>query len=365
MKNIGNNAKNAMRKAITTICILFVTAYSFCAQITIPPTTEVVVQSTSYFQTWNQQNIQIPLGGSLVVYNFLYVNLAAGDTLIIDASTAIGNNIFTRPQLQIKDLAGSKAKPILIKNKTGKIIQITQTNSNSTYGLTFQGCSNIIVSGKEGTSSLNLKVRNFNNASSMGITFDRNSKNVELANCEIGYIGAQAIQFKSQEPYNGSNAITDTAYCRQYVLCGSLGVGKFHDIYIHHIGAEGIYIGSTAYNENDGTPITINQSFANSLPNNNLIFYSKNAWRFLPHFIDTILVYNNSTDSTGWDGIQVAMAKYHRVYNNKVSNYGVRKDFNQMFGIIIGGPCMGEVYNNIINTGSGSAIQCFGIQNRF
>lgn len=27
----------------------------------------------------------------------------------------------------------------------------------------------------------------------MGITFDRNTKNVELANCEIGYIGAQGI----------------------------------------------------------------------------------------------------------------------------------------------------------------------------
>jgi hypothetical protein len=76
-------------------------------------------------------------------------------------------------------------------------------------------------------------------------------------------------------------------------------------------------------------------------------------------------VYNNITDSTGWDGIQVAMTRYHRVYNNKVSNYGLKKDYNQMFGIIIGGPCMGEVYNNIINTGSGSAIQCFGIQNRF
>ena len=281
MKNIGLKAIFSAKKAITTICILFVTANSFCTQITIPTSAEVVVQSTSYFQTWNQQNIQIPLGGSLVVYNFLYVNLAAGDTLLIDATNAIGNNTFTRPQLQIKDLAGSKAKPILIKNNTGKIIQITQTNGNTTYGLTFQGCSNISVSGKEGNTSLNLKVKNLTNSSSMGITFDRNSKNVELANCEIGYIGAQAIQFKSSEPYNGSNAITDTAYCRQYVLCGSLGIGKFHDNYIHNIGAEGIYIGSTAYNENDGTPITINQNFANSLPTNNLIFYYKNSWRFL------------------------------------------------------------------------------------
>jgi hypothetical protein len=102
-------------------------------------------------------NIQIPLGGSLVVYNFLYVNLAAGDTLLIDATTSLGNNIFTRPQLQIKNLVGTKAKPILIKNKTGKIIQITQTNGNTTYGLNFQGCTNILVSGKDGNTNLNLQ----------------------------------------------------------------------------------------------------------------------------------------------------------------------------------------------------------------
>ena len=365
MKDIGKTVKIAAKKAITSICILFFANYSFSTQIIIPPTAEVVAQSTSYFQVASQTNIKIPLGGALVVYNYLYVNLAPGDTLLIDATTSIGNNTFTRTQMLIKDLAGSKAKPILIKNKTRKIIQITQTNGNTSYGIAFHGCSDIILSGKETNSSLNLKIKNFISNSSMGIAFDRNTKNVELANCEIGYIGAQGVQFKSSEPYNSSSAIVDTAYCRQYVLAGGLGVGKFHDNYIHHAGSEALYIGSTAYNENDGTAITVNPSFANSLPTNNLIFYSKSSWRFLPHFIDTVLVYNNITDSTGWDGIQVAMAKYYRVYNNKVSNYGLKKDYGQMFGIIIGAPCIGEVYNNTINTGNGSAIQCFGVQNRF
>ena len=365
MKDIELKLKSAIQKAIKTICILFFSSYSYSTQITIPPTAEVVAQSTSYYQVASQTNIRIPLGGTLVVYNYLYVNLAPGDTLLIDATTSIGNNTFTRTQMLIKDLAGSKAKPILIKNKTGKIIQITQTNGNTSYGIAFHGCSDIILSGKEINSSLNLKIKNFISSSSMGICFDRNTKNVELANCEIAYIGAQGVQFKSSEPYNGNSAIVDTAYCRQYVLAGGLGVGKFHDNYIHHTGSEALYIGSTAYNENDGTALTINQSFANSLPTNNLIFYSKNSWRFLPHFIDTVLVFNNITDSTGWDGIQVAMAKYYRVCNNKVSNYGLKKDYGQMFGMIIGAPCMGELYNNIINTGNGSAIQCFGIQNRF
>jgi hypothetical protein len=73
MKNIELNLKSAANKAITTICIFFFSAYSFCTQITIPPSAEVVLQSTSYFQTASQTNINIPLGGTLVVYNHLYV----------------------------------------------------------------------------------------------------------------------------------------------------------------------------------------------------------------------------------------------------------------------------------------------------
>jgi hypothetical protein len=127
MKNIEIKLKSTAKKVISTICILFFPAYSFCTQITIPPSAEVVLQSTSYFRTSSQTNINIPIGGTLVVYNHLYVNLAPGDTLLIDATVSIGNNTFTRTQMLIKNLCGSKAKPILIKNKTGKIIQITQT----------------------------------------------------------------------------------------------------------------------------------------------------------------------------------------------------------------------------------------------
>ena len=365
MKNIYTILLSAHKKAWATAYILILSIYGHCAQITVPSSTEVLLQASSYFQVWNQQVVQIPTGSSLVVYNFLYVNVGAGDTLLLDANNSIGNNIFTRTQLQIKNIAGTVSNPILIKNKTGKIIQITQTNSNSTYGITFHGCKNIIVSGKEGNTSFNLRVKNFVNTSSMGITFDRNTKNVELAYCEIGYIGSQGVQYKSPEPYNGSNTIADTSYCREYVQLGGLGVGKFHDNYIHHTGSEGIYIGSTAYNQFDGTPININQNFANSLPLNSSIFYFNNSWRFIPHFADTILIYNNVTDSTGWDGIQVAMAKYYQVFNNKVNYYGIKKEYNQMYGIIIGSPCVGETYNNTVNTGSGSAIQCFGVKNKF
>lgn len=334
------------------------------ASIVIPTATEVVVQATSYFQNFNQQTIQIAPGNSLQIYNYLYVNISAGDTLQIDATNLV-NGVYTRTPLIFQNLMGSDLNPIVIKNRNGKTVQITQASIQSSFGITFKFCQNIKVTGLDNGQSYQLKINGISSIAGMGLIFDRGTKNVELSHVEIANTGAQGVQFKSPEPYNGSKTVTDTTYFRQYVNLGSLGKGLFYNNYIHDVASEGFYIGSTSYDVGDGLALTINQNFAASLPSNGILTYTNGAWRFLPHLADNILVYNNIVENTGWDGIQVASAKNYKVYNNQVKNYGLSKEKSQMFGIIIGSPCKGEVYNNTINTGNGSAIQCFGIQNRF
>lgn len=355
-----------MKKIALFSFTLLLALKTFAAQIVVPTGTETIIQATSYYY-WSstKTTVQIPVGTGLVIYNYLYANVGPGDTLAIEATTSIGNNVYTRTPLQIKNINGTTALPIVIKNVSNKIVQITQANNSSYYGLSFIGCSNIKVSGKDGSTNYNLRVKNFVSSGAIGITFDKITKNVELENTEIANIGSIAVQFKSADAVNGNNTVTDTAYCRQYVDLGNIGTGKFHHNYIHSCGTEGFYIGSTKYDNGVGVAITIDTAFANSLPANNIIFYASGSWRYLPHFADTILVYENITDSTGWDGIQVAMAKYYRVRNNVVTNYGTKKDVNQMYGIIIGSPSMGETHNNTIISGSGSGIQCFGLVNRF
>jgi hypothetical protein len=111
------------------------------------------------------------------------------------------------------------------------------------------------------------------------------------------------------EPYNGSKVITDNAYFRTYANANTLIKGSFHDNYIHDVGSKGFYNGSTSYDVGDGLAITINQSFAESLPNNGIITFKNNSWFFLPQLAQNIQVYNNKIENTGWDGIQVASAK--------------------------------------------------------
>ncbi len=339
--------------------------YSHSSVFTIPLNTEVVFQATSYNQSFNRQTIPIPAGTSLQVYNYLYVNASAGDTFFIDATTQSSNGYFSRTPIQFNGLAGNSVTPIVIKNTNGKKIHITQASNQSSYGLVFYNCNYIKVTGYENGTSFNLKISGFTNNAGMGIIFDKGTKNVELEHTEISYTGAQGVQFKSIEPYNGSKVVTDTNYFRSYVNQATLGTGLFHDNYIHNIHSEGFYIGSTAYNVGDGLAIKINQTFAESLTKNGIVNYNNGSWRFLPHLAENILVYNNIIDSTGWDGIQVACAKNYKIYNNKISNWGYNKIYNQMYGIIVGAPSIGEVFNNSLKVGNGSAIQCFGVQNRF
>ncbi|WP_148707450.1 PKD domain-containing protein [Chitinophaga skermanii] len=117
---------------------------------------------------------------------------------------------------------------------------------------------------------------------------------------------------------------------------------KFHDLYIHDVTGEGMYIGHTSQN---GVSLTCNGATVNALP---------------PRLFN-VQIYNVITNNTGWDGIQLSGAPENAyIYNNKVSNYGLENKGSQQAGIIFGGENVGAVYNNTIIKGTGNGIQIFG-----
>jgi hypothetical protein len=348
-----------MKKKLLLLSLVLSNYFVKASTVVIAPNVDAVIQSTSYTTSWSQQLVNIPIGNSMQVYNTLYVNLKPGDTLFMNATNLV-NGIFTRTPIQFRELRGTTLLPIVIKNQIGKTIQITQLNNNNSYGLSFHLCQNIKLSGLENTTGKKIIIKDFSNTASAGISFDRGTKNVEVEHLEFANINGQAILFKSAEPFNANKVVTDTAYFRQYLNTKSLGKGIFHDNYIHNITNDAMFIGSTIFDIGNPINININQSFANSFPsNNNILQFSNGTWQFTPHFIDTILIYNNQLDTLGQDGIQIAMTKYYRAYNNTISNWGTKKIYGQMAGIIIATPSIGETYNNRIKNGNGSAIQCF------
>lgn len=81
----------------------------------------------------------------------------------------------------------------------------------------------------------------------------------------------------------------------------------------------------------------------------------------VPIRLDSVTVSNCSTDSTGWDGIQVSGAlNGAKIFGNTVTNFGLNNIPSQQAGIILGGTTSGNVYNNTVFKGRGNGIQIFG-----
>ena len=116
---------------------------------------------------------------------------------------------------------------------------------------------------------------------------------------------------------------------------------KIHDLYIHHTGNEGMYVGFSNQQISCGDEIR------------------------KPHLIENIEVYNNIFDHTGWEGFQVSKAhKNCKIYNNRVTNYSLENYTYQNCGVTIGGITTGLFFNNYIDRGiskaEGPGISLFG-----
>jgi hypothetical protein len=106
---------------------------------------------------------------------------------------------------------------------------------------------------------------------------------------------------------------------------------------VHRTHGEGMYIGHT---------------YPTSDP------YNSNL---TPVRMNNVKIYNNTVDSTDWDGIQLSNARANaEIYNNIVTHFGLIDKGSQRAGIILGANTNGRVHDNIVNGGTGNGIQIFG-----
>lgn len=241
------------------------------------------------------------------------ITFQPGDTLCLMAGV--------RGALYLKNIVGTAENPIVIINKEGQCI----IDSDLTYGLKFAESKHIVLSGA-GNQNVNygIHIREVTNGSGLNIggrSTDFEVKNMEISNAKITGIIAKT------DP----NCIYDAD--RPNFTMFNL---KIHDNYIHDIGNEGMYIGSSFY----------------------LGQYISNCDRtFLPHIIDGVEIYNNRIEYTGWDGIQVGSALYNcTIHDNQIYNDSQAEETYQMSGIIVNTGSSCHVYNNTIIDGKGTGI---------
>ena len=235
----------------------------------------------------------------------------------------------TRQQLKIRNLTGTAANPIIIKNCGGKV----NISASYGYGMWIENSKFFQITGTGSSDQYGITVNTQNKTGSVGIKIWLKSTNVELDHVEVYNTGFAAIEAKSDPKCDLS---TNRGVFTMYDL-------RFHDNYVHESGSEGFYIGfsfPSGYSKTSGCTGTI----------------------LYPHDIVGCKIYNNKVLNAKADGIQVScVTSGFEMYNNEIINYGVAPfAAYQNSGIMIGGLTGGVIYNNLVKNGPGNGINISG-----
>ena len=259
------------------------------------------------------------------------------EDLIIDGEGTIfpGDTICllagAKEYLFIKNLHGEVDNYIVIINKDGEVI----IDNDHYYGISINNCSYLKITGS-GVNEIQYGIRILGVSNGSGLGIGNKSTDVEIERLEIANTLNSGILAKS------SPDCTFETIRENFTMFNTC----IHDNYLHDIGNEGMYIGSSFYLGKeiycDGEPVFV-----------------------LPHVMDGVKIYNNIVENTGWDAIQVGSATNDCfIHNNSIKHDSYAEYVNQMSGILIGGGSNCDCYNNRIEDGKGDGIDVFGLGNQ-
>ncbi len=245
-----------------------------------------------------------------------------GDTICLLAGT--------KEYLFIKNLHGDPDNYIVIINKDGEVI-INAVN----YGISVNNCSYLKITGS-GVDEINYGIRILEVSNGSGLGIGNKSTDVEIERLEIANTMHSGIVAKSPPD------CTFETLRENFTMFNTC----IHDNYLHDIGNEGMYIGSSFYLGKDiycdGEPVFV-----------------------LPHIMDGVKIYNNVVENTGWDAIQVGSATTGCfIHDNSIKYDSYAEEEWQMSGLLIGGGSNCDCYNNRIEDGKGDGIDVLGLGNQ-
>ena len=231
----------------------------------------------------------------------------------------------TRPDLLIKNFNGTAANPITITNMCdGKVILKA---SAGTGRLAYIGNSSFIRF--TGSANPNEQYGIEFTSAVQAIDFRDLSTNVEADHLYIHDIGYSALNAKT-DPTCDPATWRDN-FTMYYVI--------FHDNYVKNTGGEGIYIGESHYH-------TTVAKTCSGVP-----------MQLLEHSVIGVKIYNNKFENIGRDAIQVGSAiAGSEIHHNTILGFGATNEYAQQSGIQINPGTNAEVYNNIIDSGTGYGI---------
>ena len=300
-----------MKPNITAICILF---------------------SIFFVQSLSAQDCGCDITFDTTDKTNVFLN---GESTTVNPGDVLCFNSGVYTYIRIINIHGTKENPIILKNCGGKA-EVDLTGQNN-HGFILEGSTHVKITGTghEATEYGFEIYRDPADVAKTGLVIANKISDIEVDHFEIHDVelGMHLINVPDCD---------ETSWRGNWVQENTL----VHDMWVHDVGNEGFYIGSSKYNTGhtktcDGESIDI-----------------------LPPFAKGIKVYDNLIEDCGWDGMQVSMAiEDCKIFNNVVRNFGLDNKPSQQAGIVVGGGSTGDVFNNLIDTGLGDGIDVFGVGN--
>jgi parallel beta-helix repeat protein len=268
-----------------------------------------------------------------------YSDVRPGDTVCL----APGK----RGDLALRNFQGTPDNPITFTNFGGQVV----IDSDTSHGILFQNCRFFRLTGS-GAYDIAYGIRIVDSAGT-GVRIGYKSSNFEIDHVEVSGVGGAGISAKSKAlcPDGSTN---DYDYDADGKILGDLDdvVNRdnftehdfvFHDNYIHDVGSEGFYVGSSFYQEGRGLSCDSGPETA------------------YDPVIKGVDVYDNIVANTGWDGVQVGSAvEKCNIHHNMIIGDSQADRSEQQSGVMNNPGSVCHIYSNLIKDGGGPGIYVQG-----
>lgn len=232
-----------------------------------------------------------------------------------------------RSSLIFQGIQGTPENPITITNCAGG----TATIRGGPYGISLRNSRHLLISGRSPADGRYNFVVDGAGEATVGVSVDQFSRDVEMAFVEVKNTTFAGIIAKTDDANENLSSGEDP-----FVLTNL----DLHDLYVHDVGGEGMYLGST---KPGGAQ----------------------------HSLDKLRVYDNIIVRSGREGIQVGNAKANaRVRDNLVYKSGTANIRFQTNGLQVSANTAGTYRDNLIIGTKGWGVIVFGngnimIENNF
>jgi hypothetical protein len=268
-----------------------------------------------------------------------YFKVKPGDTVCIEGGSRGG--------LRLRNFRGTLKNPITFVNFQGQVVISSSTGD----GILIQNSRYFRLTGS-GTNGVDYGIK-IARSPDIGVNAGYKSSNFEIDHIEVTGTAGSGIMAKTRAVCSDGSS-NDYDYDGDGVKGGDPDDvvnrdtftqfdSTFHDNYIHNVGMEGYYVGSSRYL--DGREL--------SCTGGTEVIYD-------PVLVGVYL-YDNIIADTGWDGLQVGSAVEDcGVYQNQISRDSQADIRYQQSGVMLNAGSVCNVYANFIKDGGGPGMYIQG-----